>query len=184
MSSPMRGFAAFLLCALLGCASGGGTRTESTTAPGADVSALQTFAVQTPGEAPLSIADAKIRDAIRAELVEKGYREVAQAPDLLVSFEASEAIAEVQKESPVRIGVGMGSWGGPVGVGVGTSMPVGKGSVETVANTRLMIRAVDPRQNREVWLGEATRELDASFDSSRVEQLVDAALSDFPKHRP
>ena len=180
----MRGSAALLLCALLGCASGGGTKTDSTSAPDANVAALQTFAVQTPGETPLSIADAKIRDAIRAELAEKGYREVAQGPDLLVSFEATEAIAEVQKESPFRVGVGMGSFGGPVGVGVGTSMPVGKGSVESVAKTRLAIRAVDPKQNREVWLGEATRELDASFDSSKVEQLVDAALSDFPKHRP
>jgi hypothetical protein len=78
----------------------------------------------------------------------------------------------------------MGSWGGPVGVGVGTSMPVGKGSVESVAKTRLMIRAVDPARNQEVWLGEATRQLDASFDSGKVEQLVDAALSDFPRHRP
>jgi hypothetical protein len=180
----MRGSAVLLLCALLGCASGGGTKSESTSAPGADVAVLQTFAVQAPGESPLSIADARIRDAIRAELGEKGYREVAQAPDLLVSFEATQAIAERQKESPFRVGVGMGSYGGPVGVGVGTSMPVGKGSVETTAETRLRIRAVDPKQNREVWLGEATREMDASFDSSKVEQLVDAALSDFPRHRP
>jgi hypothetical protein len=184
MSKPMRGSAAWMLCALLGCASGGGAKSESTAAPDADVASLQTFAVQAPGEAPLSIADARIRDAIRAELGEKGYREVAQAPDLLVSFEATEAIAEVHKESPVRIGVGMGSWGGPVGVGVGTSAPVGRGSVESVAKTRLTIRAVDPTQNREVWLGEATREMDASFDSSKIEQLVEAALSDFPKHRP
>jgi hypothetical protein len=63
-------------------------------------------------------------------------------------------------------------------------MPVGRGGVESTAETRLMIRAVDPGQNREVWTGETTRQMSASSDSAAVEKLVDAALSDFPKHRP
>jgi len=188
MNTPMRGSAAVLLFLLLGCATGAPTKTESTTAPGADLAAYTTFGWQLDSESPstshppLSIADANIRNAIRAQLIEKGYREVAQQPDLRISFETAAYIAEKVK-SPVRIGVGVGSWGGNVGGGVSTSVPVGPEGVVSAQEARLTIRAVDPKSNREVWVGTTTGVSTQGLATGAVGNAVADTLAEFPARR-
>ena len=181
--------AGVLLCLLLGCASGGAWQTESTAAPGADLAAYATFGWLPAGgagegatEPPLSISAANVQDAIRAQLVEKGYREVAEDPDFRVGFETTAHVQE-KASHPVRIGVGVGSWGGPVGVGVGTSVPVGPEGVETTRETQLTIRAVDPKTDREVWVGTATGSSEQGLDAAVAEQAVAGTLAGFPARR-
>jgi hypothetical protein len=190
MQLAKRGLAIALLAALglSGCASGG-SKTESTTAPGADFAGYQTFALQPAGagaasaEVPVSILDATVHDAIRAELLGKGYREVGTNGDLQIQYETAESLREVVKESPFRVGVGMGSWGGNVGGGVGASAPVGSPSVATSPETRITIRAVDRAANREVWVGTATGGFGQSAGAGAVEKAVAGAMKDFPKRR-
>ena len=184
---PLSGFAAVLLFVLLGCASGGAYQTESTTAPDTDIAAYASFgwlSSDSPGgatEPPRSIPDANLHNAIRAQLIEKGYREVEENPDFRVGFETTAYIEE-KASNPVRIGVGMGSWGGNVGGGVRTSVPVGSEDVTTTQETRLTIRAVD-RSNREVWVGTTTGDIQQGVDAAVVEKAVAGTLEGFPARR-
>jgi hypothetical protein len=178
-----------LVSLALGCASSGRWQTESATAPGADLAGYASFAwlaAEAPhgnaGEAPLSIADANVRNAIRAQLIEKGYREIEANPDLRIGFETSTRARERTSE-PVRIGVGVGSWGGNVGGAVDASVPVGSERVKTVAETRITIRALDPEDGRELWIGSATGEVREGLDADAVAKAVAAVLDDFPARR-
>ncbi len=189
MNRPLSGFAGVLLFVLLGCASGGAYQTESTTAPGTDIAAYASFgwlpASDSAGgasEPPLSIPDANLHNAIRAQLIQKGYREVEENPDFRVGFETTVHMKE-KASNPVRIGVGMGSWGGNVGGGVSTSVPVGSEGVTTTHETRLTIRAVDQKSNREVWVGSATGDLQQGLDAGVVEKAVAGTLEAFPARR-
>jgi hypothetical protein len=76
----------------------------------------------------------------------------------------------------------MGTFGGPVGVGVGTSAPVGGGSVVATRETRLTIRAVDPKDNREVWVG-TTGDIQQGLDAVVVEKTVAGTMKEFPARR-
>jgi hypothetical protein len=183
------GSAGVLLFVLLGCASGG-WKSESTTAADADVAAYTSFAwlpasagAGGADEAPVSIADANLRSAIRTQLVEKGYREVEANPDFRIGFETATRLKE-KVSPPVRVGVGVGTWGGHVGGGVDASVPVGSGDVKTTGETQITIRAVDPKTNREVWLGTTTGEVEEGLDASVVEKAVADVLDGFPARRP
>ena len=67
--------------------------------------------------------DANIRAAIKAELTRRGYVEApaGTTPDLRIVYET--ASADKIENNPVRVGVGVGSWGGNAGgsVDVGSS---------------------------------------------------------------
>ncbi len=190
MKFPGSGSALALLSVLFGCASGAPSNTSSVTAPGADVAAYATFGFPSASESagaampPVSILDANIQEAIRKQLLEKGYREVESNPDLWIRFETAAYIAEkASKPSPVRIGVGVGSWGGPVGGGVGTSVPVGRGGAVSAQETRLTIRAVEQEGNREVWVGTSTGEITENLDAGAVEKVVAGSMAEFPTKR-
>ena len=188
MNQPLRGFAAVLPFLLLGCASGAGSKPESATAPGADIAGYASFGWEpaggSPGAAspPLSIRDANIQGAIRTQLVRKGYREVEDEPDFRIRYE-TEAYTTEKKSNPVRIGVGVGSWGGNVGGGVSTSVPVGPQGVVAARETRLTIRAVDPKSNREVWVGTTAGEIEEGLDGGAVEKAVAGTMKGFPARR-
>lgn len=175
----------------LACASGG-WKSESTTAPDVDLAGYASFgwlppaagaAAEGGGEAPLSIAEANLRRAIRIELAEKGYREVEHDPDFRIGLETATHLKE-KVRPPARIGVGVGTWGGHVGGGVDASVPVGGGDVKTTGETQITIRAVDPRSNREVWVGTTTGEVREGLEASVVEKAVADVLDGFPDRRP
>jgi hypothetical protein len=188
MSLAMRGSAVALLFVSLGCASGSGSKTETGTAAGADVPAYTSFGwlpasdEAAAADQPASLQDENIRSAIRKQLIEKGYSEATGKPDFLVGFATETVTEEKKKESPFRIGVGMGTFGGPVGVGVGTSAPVGSGSVVATRETRLTIRAVDPKDDREVWVG-TTGGIEQGLDAGAVEKTVAGTMKGFPARR-
>ena len=188
MNLPMRGSAVVLLFVWLGCVGCATSKPESATAPGADLAAYASFGWQSAGGSstasrpPLSIQDANIYNAIRTQLIEKGYREVENQPDFLVGYE-TESYTTEKKTNPVRIGVGVGSWGGNVGGGVSTSVPVGPEGVVAARETRLTIRAVDPKNNREVWVGTTTGGIQQGLDAGVVEKAVAGTMKKFPTRR-
>jgi len=155
---------------------------------GADIAGYTSFDWQSASEGPstsnppLSIADANIHNAIRTQLIQKGYSEVEDEPDLRIRYETAAYMAE-KVSNPVRIGIGVGSWGGNVGGGVSTSVPVGSQAVVSTQETRLTIRAVDRTSNTEVWVGTATGDIKQGLDAGAVEEAVAGTLAGFPAKR-
>jgi hypothetical protein len=172
---------AVLLFALLaGCATPGGPRIESDRADDADFTRYATYAWAKPAtvgtaEAPLRLFDVNVRNAIRAALGKRGYQEQTEAPDLLIDYET--LTQDKVKSNPVRIGIGMGSWGGNVGGSIGLGSP----SVESYQEGRLVIRAVDARANREVWVASVVDRMQKDgLDANEVTRVVELTLRDFP----
>ncbi|HEX5160223.1 MAG TPA: DUF4136 domain-containing protein [Steroidobacteraceae bacterium] len=148
--------------------------------PQADFTAYKTFAWD-PGPAdgqPVSILDSNIRGAITNELQRKGYAEaVAGAkPDLVLQYET--AAAEKLKSNPFRIGIGMGGVGSSGAAGVGVSSPDAK----NVREGTLVLRAIDPARNAEMWNGRVSRELGKGGppDQALISSAVADLLEKFP----
>jgi hypothetical protein len=68
----------------------------------------------------LLMLDQNIRRAIAGELQRRGYTESAN-PDLRITYQTTSK--DVVESNPVRVGVGMGSWGGSFGGSVSVGSP-------------------------------------------------------------
>ena len=75
----------------------------------------------------------------------------------------------------------MGSWGGNVGGGVGVGTGGGSRSVQ---ETRLTIRVVDRKTDKEVWLGTMTSSIAPGASSNDIAGVVAQTLNDFPARLP
>lgn len=119
--------------------------------PAANFTAYRTFdwapaAAADGSDPPLQLLDKNIRAAITAEMQRKGYAESQDNPDLRIAYETAKA--DKIENNPVRIGVGVGGWGGGnVGGSVGVSSP----SVRNFTEGTLVIHAIDAAKNSEVW---------------------------------
>jgi hypothetical protein len=164
-----------------GCASQA-PKPESMRDPQADFNAYRTFGWHKDADTdasgqPLSILDSNIRAAIAAELTRKGYAQApaGTAPDLLVDYETART--ETVKSNPVRIGIGVGSWGGNTGGSVGVS----SSGVKNVWEGTLTVHAIDPARKAEVWNGRVSREVGkGTVDPAVVQSAVADLLRDFP----
>jgi len=130
------------------------------------------------GEQPITILDTNIRAAITNELQRKGYAEAVAGtnPNLLLQYET--AAAEKIKSNPFRIGIGMGGAGSNGAAGVGVSSP----SAKEVREGTLVLRAIDPARNAEVWNGRVSRELGKGGppDPALIQSAVGELLQSFP----
>jgi len=170
-----------LLAAALaaGCASAP-PQPESMRDPGADFSAYRSFYwAPAPGlsevDAPLRLLDQNIRAAIAAELKRRGYVESAENPDLRIAYGTTSQ--EKIESNPVRVGIGVGSWGG----NFGGSVNVGSPSVRNYQEGTLVIHAIDAGRNAEVWQGRvSTRIGKGSLEPAAITAAVSAAMRDFP----
>lgn len=171
----------WLLGALLlaGCAASP-PQPESMRDPTADFASYRTFGwAPAPGvdgaDAPLQLLDRNLRSAIAEEMHRRGYTESAESPDLRMTYDtASQQKIENQ---PVRVGIGVGSWGG----NVGGSVNVGSPSVRSYQEGTLVIHAVDTARNAEVWQGRiSSRMSKGSLEPAAVTGAVRAAMQDFP----
>jgi len=168
---------------LAGCASPAPQPT-SMRDPAANFGAYKTFGwddgarTDASGQAqPLSLVENNIRTAIASELKKRGYEEAAAGatPDLLIDYEAARA--EKLKNNPIRVGVGVGSWGGNTGGSVGVS----SSGVKNVTEGTLVIHAVDPARKAEVWQGRVARELGkGGAEPAVVNSAVAEVFRDFP----
>jgi hypothetical protein len=129
-------------------------------------------------DAPLKLLDGNIRAAIAAELQRRGYTAAVPGttPDLRITYEtASEQKLE---NNPVRVGIGVGSWGG----NVGGSVSVGSPSVRNYQEGTLVVHAIDTARNAEVWQGRVSKKITkGSTEPAAVAQAVAVAMKDFPR---
>lgn len=131
-------------------------------------------------DAPLKLLDSHVRTAIAAELQRRGYTEApaGTTPDLRITYETT---SEQKLESnPVRIGVGVGSWGG----NVGGSVNVGSPSIRNYKEGTLVIHAIDTARNAEVWQGRvAGKVTKGSLEPEAIARGVAVAMQDFPARK-
>jgi len=162
-----------------GCASAP-PQPESMRDPGADFTAFRTFGwAPAPGvneaDQPLLLLDRSIRDAIGAEMRRRGYVEATEGPDLRIAYDT--ASQEKIESNPVRVGIGMGSWGG----NFGGSVNVGSPSVRNYREGTLVIHAIDAARNAEVWQGRVSGRIgENSLEPAAVAAAVATAMHDFP----
>ena len=174
-----RSMALVALLALGGCTSAP-PQPESMLDRSVDFNSFQTFGwAPSPGvngaDQPLMMLDQNIRGAIAAEMRRRGYSESAENPDLRLAYETTRA--EKVESNPVRVGIGVGSWGGSVG----GSVNVGSPSVRSDREGTLVIHAIDAARSAEVWQGRiATRLTQGSTEAAAVTTAVQAAMRDFP----
>ena len=149
--------------------------------PAANFAAYRTFGfapTAPPGgnDAPLQLLDKNIRAAITTDMQRKGYAESQDNPDLRIAYETAKA--EKIENSPVRIGVGVGGWGGGnVGGSVGVSSP----SVRNFTEGTLVIHAIDAAKNSEVWQGSISGKMTkGSVEPAAIQHAVSTAMRDFP----
>jgi len=169
-----------LACVMLAGCAATPPQPESMRDPTANFSSYRTFGwAPAPGvsgtDAPLQLLDRNIRESIVAEMRRKGYEESAESPDLRIAYET--ASTEKIESQPVRVGVGVGSWGG----NVGGSINVGTPSVRNYEEGTLVIHAIDSARNAEVWQGRiASRLSKGSTEPAAIAAAVGTAMRDFP----
>ena len=177
--------AMIVACGVLGiggCASTSTSLPESMRDPQADFSSYRTYGFEGDksvdgDDRPLALLDANIRSAIGSELRKRGYEEAAPGatPDLRIAYET--ASADKLENKPIRVGVGVGSWGGSVG----GSVNVGSPSVRNYREGTLVVHAIDGARNAEVWQGRVSKKITkGSLEPAAVASAVAAAMQDFP----
>jgi hypothetical protein len=170
----------FLACAVLltafGCA-GSESKPVWVEASDSNLPASTTFGWENGDAEPIAIVDRNIRTAIRAQLLARGYEESTENPDFLMDYETLEKDA-IERGNPVRIGIGVGSYGGNVGGRVGTSVDVGEKD-KVVQQLRISIHALDPERDREIWAGTTTA-LPERPDAPAVERAIAELMVGFP----
>ena len=160
------------------------SKPESMRDPQANFAAFKTFgwtsgSPAAGGDAPLKLLDSNVRAAIAAELQQRGYSEAAAGatPDLRIAFETESQ--EKVKSNPIRVGIGVGSWGGSGG----GSVNVGSSSVSNYKEGSLVIHAIETARNAEVWQGRVSGKMTkGSLEASAIAQAVAIAMKDFPAH--
>ena len=126
-------------------------------------------------DAPLKLLDQNIRAAVATEMQKRGYVESATDPDLRIAYET--ASQQKIENSPVRVGVGVGSWGGSGGGSVGVS----SASVRNYQQGTLVIHAIDSKRNAEVWQGSISGKMNkGGIEAAAVRSAVATAMQDFP----
>jgi len=171
---------AIVAALLLGGCAAAPPQPESMRDPSADFAAYSTYGwAPSPGvsgtDQPLLLLDQNIRRAIAAEMQRRGYAESADDPDLRMAYDT--ASADKVESNPVRVGIGVGSWGGSFGGSVNVSSP----SVRNYREGTLVIHAIDVARNAEVWQGRVSgRITNGSLEPAAVTSAVQAAMRDFP----
>ena len=157
---------------------------ESMRAPDVDFSAFRTYGWAPSDSAagtdqPLQLLDQNLRRSISEELARRGYVPAGDAtPDLLIAYRT--ASKEQVESSPVRIGIGVGSWGGSGGGSVGVS----SSSLRNYREGTLVIHAIDAARNAEVWQGRISGKLtEGSLEPAAIKQAVVTAMRDFPSRQ-
>jgi hypothetical protein len=174
---------ALAVVALAGCASSAPSQPDSMRDPQANFSSYRTYGFQTQKTAdgsdePLKLLDSNIRSAIASELQKRGYAEApaGATPDLRIVYET--ASADKLENNPVRVGIGVGGWGGG---NVGGSVNVGSPSVRNYKEGTLVVHAIDNGRNAEVWQGRVSKKVTkGSLEPAAISAAVATAMADFP----
>lgn len=120
----------------------------------------------------------RVRDAISSELQARGFSENAAGADFLVRFFVASSAAV--SEPKMRGGVGMGSFGGSVGMGVSLGFPLGGTRVKQEAE--VLIDFLDPQSRELTWRGRepVTLNDDPEETTKRIRAAVARIVAQFP----
>jgi hypothetical protein len=172
--------AALAIATVAGCAPTP-PQPDSMRDPQANFAAFSTFGWQEPagGDAdePVKLLDGNIRAAIAAELERRGYAAAPDGvtPDLRIAYQTTSA--DKIENNPVRVGIGVGSWGG----NFGGSINMGSPSIRNYKEGTLVIHAIDSARNAEVWQGRVSGKLTkGSLEPAAIARGVAVAMKDFP----
>lgn len=122
--------------------------------------------------------------AVSRELGRLGFAEGADANYAAEIGYARDARERLAKRSPITIGIGGGSFGRNVGVGLGTSFGIGGDKSNQIITSRLEVRIKRRSDNIVVWEGraqtEATSNAPAAQPGLAADKLSRALFADFP----
>ncbi len=124
--------------------------------------------------------------AVSQAMTRLGFSDVGVskvAPLYTATISKSRLTREEAKRSPISIGIGGGTSGRNVGVGVGTSIGLG-GGVREIIVTRLSVQIKRASDQQAIWEGRAETEAPAIAPASQpglaAEKLANALFRDFP----
>lgn len=121
----------------------------------------------------------RVRNSIEAELQQRRFTEAAGNADFLVRYYVSST-AEVS-EPRSRGSIGLGSFGGSVGMGVSLGIPLGGNRV--TQKVQILIDFLDPATQALTWRGSEIVTLSGDDPAKVTEQVrgaVKAILGQFP----
>lgn len=123
--------------------------------------------------------------AVSGELTRLGFTSAPTAAqaEQIVTIDVTRGIrpSPVPPRSPLTIGIGGGSFGGNVGIGIGTSFGVGKKQSNDVAVTTLSVQIRRASDESVVWEGRAVGQAgSAASPDDEVRRLATALFRDFP----
>jgi len=142
--------------------------------PGTNFSKYHTYKwVEIPGGAhPNQIMDAEIKQAVDAQLSQKGLTKTDdEKADLYVGYQ----VAVDQQKQWNAYGMG-GGWRFGGGMGTATSSTINVGT--------LVLDMYDPSTKQLVWTGRATKTLDPSSNQEKNQKNLDKAMAKLLKHYP
>ena len=135
------------------------------------------------GASPQSLEFGAYKAAITRELVQLGYRDGAENPTYRVGIRFERTRRDVAASAPVTIGVGGSSYGGNVGISLGTSFGVGKRR-QTLVATRLFVQIKRASDSAVLWEGRAATEAPEAAPAAQpglaAEKLSRALFQGFP----
>lgn len=122
--------------------------------------------------------------AVARELARLGFAEGDKAPYVAEIGYARDTREALAKRSPVTIGIGGGSFGRHVGVGLGTSFGIGGDGSRKVVVSRLEVRLKRKADGTVIWEGRAQTEAGENAPAAQpglaAEKLSRALFSGFP----
>lgn len=169
-------FAPVLAVALLILIAGSAAAQDVTynSMPGTNFSSFHTYKwVDIPGGAhPNQIMDAEIKQAVDAQLSQKGLTKTTdEKADLYVGYQ----VAVDQQKQWNAYGMG-GGWRFGGGMGTATSSNINIGT--------LVLDMYDPSTKQLVWTGRASKTLDPSSNQEKNEKNLDKAMAKLLKSYP
>jgi hypothetical protein len=121
--------------------------------------------------------------AVAREMQRVGYSEKLNQSDVIADIKVDVKKAEVNRQSPVSVGVGGGTGGYRSGVGVGLGVNLGGGKAMRVQTT-LSVRLLRRSDNLVIWEGRAEQSADAKSPAAQpgiaASKLAAALFKDFP----
>ena len=142
--------------------------------PGTDFSKYHTYKWVTIGNAshPNQIVDAEIKQAVDAQLAQKGFTKAAgDKADLYVGYQT--AVGQEKQWN----GYGMGGgwrWGGGMATATESTITIGS----------IVVDMYDPSTKQLVWTGTATKSIDPSSNQEKNEKNLNKSMEKLFKKYP
>ena len=124
--------------------------------------------------------------AVRSELTKLGFtvEPKLESADQVATVDVTQGVrtTPIAARSPVTIGIGAGTTGDHVGIGIGTSFGVGKKASNEVQTTTLSVQIKRRSDATVFWEGRASTEsrVEGGAAADLASQLAAALFKDFP----